>query len=158
MKMSGTGMGTVSAISTTLLFVWACGAFASEKQVKLKDLPKAVQKTVQEQTSGAKLVGLSKETENGKVIYEVETTVNGRTRDLLIDAKGEVVEVEEEVALDSLPPAIKSEIQAHADKIIKVETVTKSGKLEFYEAQVQKNRKKAEVQVTPDGKLITKKK
>ena len=53
---------------------------------------------------------------------------------------------------------MKTQIQSHSDQVLKVETVTKGGTLEFYEAQVRKNRKKSEIQVSPEGKLITKKK
>jgi hypothetical protein len=50
---------------------------ASEKPVKMKDLPSAVQTTVQEQSKGATVRGLSKETDNGKTYYEVELKVTG---------------------------------------------------------------------------------
>src|ERR1700675_336854 len=82
----------------------------SEKKVKMKDLPKAVQKTVQEQSKGATVSGLSKEVEHGKIYYEVELKVNGHGRDMLIDPTGAIVEVEEEVTMASLPPAVKTAI------------------------------------------------
>ena len=154
MNILRTRLSAAAAIGAMLILFSGYG-LASEKSLKMKDLPKAVQKTVQEQTAGATLRGLSKETEKGKTFYEAETTVNGRTRDLLIDSKGVVVEVEEEVAMDSIPAVVKTEIQSHSDKVIKVETVTKGGTLAFYEAQVQKNGKKSEIQVSPEGKLIT---
>lgn len=58
---------------------------AEETKVKMKDLPPAVQKTVQEQTRTAKLRGLAKEVENGKTCYEAETTVNCPWRPSLRD-------------------------------------------------------------------------
>lgn len=67
---------------------------AAEKKVKLAELPARVQKTVQEQTKNAQLKGLSKEVENGKTFYEIETIVNGKSRDLLVDPSGQIVEVE----------------------------------------------------------------
>ncbi len=39
----------------------------------MKDLPPAVQKTVQDQAKGAEIKAISKETEDGKTHYEVET-------------------------------------------------------------------------------------
>ena len=77
---------------------------------------------------------------------------------MLIDSKGVVVEVEEEIAIDSVPAAVKTEIQSHSGQVLKVETVTKGGTLEFYEARIRKNGKNSEIQVSPEGKLITKKK
>ena len=89
-------------------------AFAAETKVKMQDLPAAVQNAVKEQTKDATLVGLNKETENGQTVFEVETKVNGRTRDLLLDKTGAVIEVEEEVDLNSIPAAAKEAIQKQA--------------------------------------------
>jgi len=60
------------------------------QKVQLKDLPPAVRATVESETKNATLKGLSKEKENGKVVYELESLVNGRTRDLMIDSAGKV--------------------------------------------------------------------
>ena len=48
------------------LIVIALGAGAAEKQVAMKDLPPAVQKTIQDQTKGAEIKGITRETEKGK--------------------------------------------------------------------------------------------
>lgn len=127
-------------------------ASAAEKAVKMRDLPEAVRKTVQQQTQGAEVKGLSKETEHGKIFYEVETRVNGHGRDVLIDPAGQVVEVEEEVALDSIPAPARAAIEKKAagGKIKKVETVTKGGEV-TYEAAVVKAGKTSEIVVAPDG-------
>ena len=71
---------------TTVIGLASAAMFAAETPVQMKDLPAAVQKTVQEQTRNAKLNGLAKEVEDGKTFYEAETTVNGKSRDVLIDA------------------------------------------------------------------------
>jgi len=63
------------------------------QKVKVQDLPAAVQQTVKEQTRNATLIGLAKEVENGKTVYELETKVNGRGRDLMIDSSGGVLSV-----------------------------------------------------------------
>ena len=138
-------------ISIALL---ACAAIAAEKPVKMKDLPAPVQKAVQEQIKDAQLKGLSRETENGKVFYEAETMVNGKSRDILMDANGAVVEVEEETTLDNVPAPVKATLEKSAQraKILKVETVTK-GSVVSYEAVVSKNGKKTEVAVAADGTL-----
>ena len=81
------------------------GAFAADQKVELKSLPAGVQKAIRDETKGATLVGLSEEREDGKVLYEAETKVNGHTRDLLFDSTGALVEVEEEVAIDAVPAA-----------------------------------------------------
>jgi hypothetical protein len=83
-------------------------------------------------------------------------TVNGHSKDLLIAPDGSIVEVEEEVAFDSLSRAIQAGLQskAGAGKILKIESITKHGKVVAYEAMVDRNGKKSEVQVGPDGKPL----
>jgi len=122
--------------------------------VKMKDLPPTVQKTVIEQTKGAQIKGMSKEVEKGKTMYEVETMVNGKSRDLLIDASGSLVSVEEPVAIDSIPPAAKAALEklAAGGKIKGVESVTK-GQTVTYEAVIVKGMKKSEVVVAADGSI-----
>jgi uncharacterized membrane protein YkoI len=129
------------------------GVLAADKKVQMKDLPAAVQKTVQaEEAKGAKIVGLATEVEGGKTMYEVETTVGGHTKDLLVNAAGAIVETEEETAIDAVPVAVKAALEARG-KVGKVETVTK-GKTVTYEAVVEKNGKKTEVAVSATGKPI----
>jgi hypothetical protein len=88
--------------------------------------------------------------------YEVEMTVNGHSKDISMTADGSIVEIEEQVSLDSLSPEVKAGLQAKArkGKILKVESLTKKDKLVAYEAQVETNGKKSEVQVGPDGKPL----
>jgi hypothetical protein len=147
-----------TAILFSLSLLFSANTFAqdSEKPVKMKNLPKAVQKTVQEQSQGATIRGLSKEVKGGKSSYEVELKVNGHNKDVLIDSEGAVVEIEEEVALTSLPPAAKAEIekQAGSGKIGMVESITKNGAIVAYEAHVKTGKKRSEVKVGPDGQLI----
>ncbi len=131
-------------------------ASAQEKKIKRSDLPPAVEKTVAAESAGATIRGFSTEMEKGQTFYEAEMTVNGHSKDVLIAADGTVVEVEEQVALDSLPADVKTGLQAKAGKgkILKVESLTKKDKLVAYEAQVETNGKKTEVQVGPDGKPL----
>ena len=131
-------------------------AQGKETKVKMKDLPAAVQKTVQEQSKGATVSGLSKEVEHGKTYYEVELKVNGHGKDILIDPAGAIVEVEEEVTMASLPSAVKAAIEAKAGKgrIVKVESITKNNTLVAYEAQVNTAGKKSEIKVGPAGQSM----
>src|SRR5260370_212590 len=143
-------------IGSSLLLFTAAGA--QEKRLKMKDLPQAVQKTVKEQGKDATLKGLRSEVENGKTEYEAEFTVDGHSRNVTIDPQGNVIEVEEEVALSSLSEAVQKGIKDGAGRgqILKVESVSKGGKVEKYEALVKTAGKKSEVQVDTDGKLIPK--
>jgi hypothetical protein len=144
---------SVLVIGAALVLSGGAALNGSEKKVKMEDLPAAVQKTVKEQSQGGTIRGLSMEVEKGKTIYEAELTVNGHKKDISMDASGVVVEVEEEVALDSIPAAAKTAIQkgAGTGKILLVESVTHGSTLVAFEAQVMKGAKKSEIRVKPDG-------
>jgi uncharacterized membrane protein YkoI len=142
-------------MNRTLFMAWlTLTAFAAETAVKMKDLPPAVQKTVAEQTKGAQIKGISKEVEKGKTTYEVETMLNGKSRDLTFDAAGTLVSVEEAVALDTIPAAAKASIEklAVGGKIKSVESVTK-GQTVSYEAVIVKGLEKSEVVVAANGSV-----
>jgi hypothetical protein len=134
----------------------AGGASAQDKKIKRADLPPAVEKTVAAQSAGATIRGFSTEKEKGQTLYEVAMTVNGHSKDVSMAADGSIVEIEEQVALDSLAAEVKAGLQAKAGKgkILKVESLTKKDKLVAYEAQVDTNGKRSEVQVGPDGKPL----
>jgi hypothetical protein len=131
-------------------------ASAQEKKISRADLPPAVEHTVAAQSEGATIRGLSTEKEKGETFYEAELSVSGHSKDILMDPSGAIVEVEEQVAFDSLPAAVKDGLGAKAGKgkILKVESITKHEKLVAFEAVVQTGGKKAEVQVGPDGKPL----
>jgi ATP-dependent protease HslVU (ClpYQ) peptidase subunit len=130
---------------------------AQEKKIKRSELPSAVEKTVVEQSKGATVRGFSTEVEKGQRVYEVEMVVNGHTKDLLVDENGNVLEVEEEVAMGLLPPEVRSGIKkaAGAGTIGKIESLIKGGNLVAYEAVVKSGKKRSEIQVGPDGKKLT---
>jgi uncharacterized membrane protein YkoI len=127
----------------------------SEKKIKMRDLPPAVQQAVREQTQTATLRGLSTEVENGRTLYEAELRVNGHSKDVTFDAQGKLVSVEEEVALDSLPPAAREAIlkSVGKGKLRKLETVTENG-VTFYEALVRKGLKSSEIKVDSSGRTV----
>jgi len=128
---------------------------ASEKPVKFTELPVAVRQSVERETKGAAVRGLSRETENGKVYYEAETIVNGRNRDILFNESGNVVETEEQVSLESIPAGARSAIEKYAagGRVLNVEMVTRDS-VTSYEAQVRKAAKKSEVKVSPEGSIL----
>lgn len=143
-----------SAFILPLFFV--TGVLAGETRIRKSDLPPAVQKTADEQSKGATVKGYNREVENGKVEYEVELAVNGHTKDVSMDPQGNVLEVEEQVNLGSLPASVREGLANAAGKgtIRKVESLTKQGKLVAYEAQVLTAGKHSEIQVGPEGKPL----
>jgi hypothetical protein len=147
---------SIFRVFTLVALVTSSMAVAQEKKIKRSDLPPAVEKTVAAESKGATIRGFAQETEDGQLRYEAELMVNGHSKDVAMDATGAIVEVEEQVAIDSLPAPVKDGLQAKAGKgkLTKVESIVKHGKLVAYEAQVITDGKRSEVQVGPDGKAL----
>ena len=123
-----------------------CAVFGAEKSITQADLPAAVRNALPANTDGAEIKNIVKETSKGKTVYEVETIRNGLTRDFIFSATGVVLEIEQQVTLESLPAASRSALEAKARgaKIEKVEALTKGGKV-TYDAAIDRNSKKSEI-------------
>jgi uncharacterized membrane protein YkoI len=125
----------------------------AETKIALNDLPAAVQSAVKEQTKGAQVLGFSKENEKGQTTYEVETKVNGKTRDLTFDGAGNLIEMEQEVQMDSIPERARRAIEKRAaiGSVRRLESVT-HGDVVRYEATVtMSSGKNTEISVDADG-------
>jgi uncharacterized Zn-binding protein involved in type VI secretion len=145
--------------------MWACAALLftasvanaqEEQKVRRNQLPAAVEKTVAAESQGATIKGFSREVEKGKTYYEAAMTVNGHAKDILMDKGGNIVEVEEEVSMDSLPAAVQDALKkaAGAGTIEVIESLTRNGKLVAYEGHVKTGKKRSEVQVGPNGEKL----
>ncbi len=108
------------------------------------------------QSSGAIIQGFSKEREKGQTLYEAEMTVNGHSKDDLMDAGGVIVELEEQVAMDELPNDVQDALHTKAGKgkIMTVESITKHDKLVAYEATILSNGERSEIQLDPHGRPL----
>jgi uncharacterized membrane protein YkoI len=126
----------------------------ADKKIARKNLPKAVEATVARESRGARIKGIGTEREGGVLVYELELVAEGLSRDMLIDKRGKIMEVEQEVSMDSLSDDVKAGLNTAAGKgtITKVVSLSKKGKIVAYEAAVTNGKKHSEVQVDPNGR------
>jgi len=144
-------------ITAVVIVLATCSlVVAQEKKLKREQLPPAVEKTVARESQGATIKGFATEIENGKRLYEVELTVDGLSKDISMDKNGNIVEVEAEVKMDSLPADVQEGLHkaAGSGTIGKIESLTKTGKLVAYEAHVKTGTKRSEIQVGPNGEKL----
>src|SRR5881397_4036351 len=94
--------GKWAVLPLILMCATASQGSTQERRLKRADLPAAVQKTADQESQGATVRGYSSEKNGDHLEYEVAMTVRGHNRDVTIAADGAVVEIEEEIALDSL--------------------------------------------------------
>ena len=131
-------------------------ANAQEKKLTRKQLPAAVEKTVAKESEGATIKGFATEVEKGQRLYEAELIINGHHKDISMNRRGEIVEVEEEVSMDSLPATVQAGLRkaAGAGTIGMIESLTKNGTLVAYEGHVKTGAKRSEIQVGPQGEKL----
>jgi len=152
-------MKLVRRLSLAILlvgFATVSAAQAQERKLKREQLPAAVEKTVARESQGATVKGFATEVEKGKRLYEVSLDVNGHSKDISMDKRGNVVEVEEQVTMDSLPAAVQEGLRkaAGSGTIGMIESLTKNGQLVAYEAHVKTGKKRFEIQVGPNGEKL----
>jgi len=137
----------------------AIGNAPQEQTLKKKDVPQSILKSFQEAYPKAKMKGFSKEKNEGKVVYEVESLEGKIHRDILYDADGAVVSIEESLAFAELPQAVRKAIAKEYPKakITKCEKLIKGSTTQF-EVVLKYGKGKYEIVFDTDGKIAKKEK
>jgi hypothetical protein len=140
----------------SLAVAWA----DDEEKVPLDKLPKAVIDAVKNKFPKAELVEASKESEDGKTVYEVEIKNDGKKIDVTLTVEGTILGLEKEITAKDLPKAVTETLESKYVKatIKKVEEIIKikdgRDNLEYYEVLlVTAEKKTVEVVLSPDGKI-----
>jgi len=149
-------------LSTNLTFVIAlliCATVVAgaqgEQKNKTKGLPAAVTAAFQKAYLNAKIKGTSKEVENGKTLYEVESVDGKINRDLLYNADGTCAEIEETVPVKALPIDVADALKKGFPngKVMKSEKLTKGETIQ-YELIIQSGKEKHEVVFDAKGLTV----
>jgi hypothetical protein len=151
-----TRIGLVFSASAILFLSSAPSAAGQEVRVEWSQMPATVQKTADEQSKGATVRGYIMQIAAGQILYEIQLTVNGHSKDVSVDPKGNILKTKDEVNLDKLPAAIRAGLQKKAGSgaIKRTDSITKRGSIVAYESKVLTNGKRSEVQVGPEGKPL----
>jgi hypothetical protein len=130
-----------------------------EEAVKLDRIPAAAARAIKTASGGAKLTGLSKEMEDGAVAYEAGWLVKGRKKEVTVAADGKVLAVEQTIALDEAPKAVRESIAKETGDghVTGVERVEEKGKT-TYEALIKMRKGSVEVVLDPKGKVVKREK
>jgi hypothetical protein len=162
----------VASTVVGLLLMAAAGRADDKKDQKKKaedkkadkippdQLPKKIMDAVMKRFPGAQITSAEKETEDGKVVFDIELKHKGRKYEMDIKEDGTVIEIEKEVDLDKVPAAVTRAVEAKYPKstIKDVMEVNKvNGTVEtpiHYEITIETAEKKMEVIVSLDGKSV----
>ena len=163
--------GTVAVVGLLVLAVAAWGD-DEKKAGQKKDAPKAqkialdkvppkIMSAVKARFPGAELTSVEKETEDGKVVFDIELKHQGRKYEMDIQEDGTIIEIEKQVDAKDLPEAVGKAIKAKfpdalIKEIMEVNKVNENKETpDHYEViMVDKDKKEKEVTVSLDGKTI----
>ena len=127
-------------------------ATAQEVKVSRKQVPHAVLAAFKSTYPQATIRGFSREKENGKVYYEVESVEGQTTRDVLYNPDGTVAEIEESIPAGDLPAGAPEALQAKypGAVITKAEKIIR-GDVTEYEAHATKGKKRVSMEFDANG-------
>ncbi len=128
---------------------------SQETKITHKDLPDAVKSAFEKSYPHAKIKGLSKEVENGKTYYEVESIDGKMHRDLLYTPEGDAYEIEETINAKTLPQVVKDALQKQFKEysITKAERTTHGSTLQ-YDVALKSGKKMYEASIESSGKIL----
>jgi hypothetical protein len=127
-------------------------AYADEEAIPPGKLPKAVLKAVKDRFPGAEIEKAIKEEAVGETTYEVVLDHKGHAVDVALKGDGTILEIESEIPVEKLPPAVKRALATKYPKakIEKVEELIKGkGTPVLYEATIL-----TEIVLSGKGKVI----
>lgn len=115
-------------------------------------LPTVVATAFRASYPNATILHVSREPQDGKIVYEIESRDGSMRRDLLYSPAGQVIEIEEMMPADSVPAAVRAGLERDlpgatlvgAERVMRGEVVT-------YEVQAKKNGRTRYLTYDPQG-------
>ena len=127
---------------------------AKETEVALTAVSAPARATIEKEIAGGHVDKITRETERGKIVYDVEATVGSKHMEYLVaEVNGELLGTEVPVEFSSLPQPVQEAAQRHFGTtagLIAMKGV-EYGETQ-YEIEGMKNGKKVEVTFDPTGK------
>jgi len=122
-----------------------------ERKVKQSEVPRAAMETLKKMAGSNPITEFSEEIEHGHKFYEGSWAGPNGHIDVLVTETGDLVEIEEAVAVDSLPAEVKAAAGKMAGKGANMRAEKKTSV--HYEVKFSKDGKWQEVLFTPDGRV-----
>lgn len=165
-----------TAIAAAIVLLYpARGDAGIFDDVELKDLPQAVQKTINEQAAGGKIREIEREKEDGTTFYEVDITKNGKRMEFKVGETGKLLTqpmsaaerasrkvrdktsgfFDNDLTIEQLSPEAQATVKKETagGEITEIEQEKEDG-LTFYEVEFEKDGEDHEIRVDQSGKVV----
>jgi uncharacterized membrane protein YkoI len=128
---------------------------APAQQVTLAQVPEPARAVIEKQTAGGKIKSIEKEEVDGKVVYDVEATVQGRDVEYDIAADGTVLTSAQSVPYTSLPLAVRNAAEKYFGSAtgLKASAELEGGKT-FYEVSGKKGNTPITLKLSDTGQIL----
>ena len=123
-----------------------------EDDLKIGDVPEPARRVLLGMAGGAPILEVERETEAGVVVYGAAWRKNGVLHEAEVTADGILLEVEEGVARESMPPAVQAAVAKHFPGRPQLKIVKKTVML--YEVEARIDGQEVELYVLPTGRVI----
>jgi hypothetical protein len=133
-----------------------------DDEVAFNACPPAVQKTLREESHGARFDAVGRDVRYGVTVYEAVVSLGGKDYSIVVARNGTLVEkllviAEDDVELSHCPAAVQNSLRERA-RGGKIGSITRSTGIagHVYEAEVEIEGKNYVIEVTEGGGLISK--
>ena len=159
-------------VAASGLLLWGCSPSVESASQKFNELPPAVQKTVRAQAPNAEIADVSKKTQDGMDVYEVQFNEPGKNPKVVVAADGKLLNTDMPnpsgpvkrlltptgatgTKLSALPEAAQKAIQSKAPnkQISDISRHEKDGRV-FYEVEFSDGNNRSVMEVAEDGTVV----
>jgi len=146
-----------SIVVVAFLFLAASFNFAEAQKAKSSEAPKPVLAAFQKAFPNATLKSVSKERRDGKTVYEFESVDGMIKRDIIYDASGAVMEMEESIGFAQLSQPVQDAIKKDHPTmtVASCERLT-AGDLVQFEVVLRQGKKSLDVVYDANGNTVKK--
>jgi uncharacterized membrane protein YkoI len=125
------------------------------QKLTLAEVPAAVRATIDKELPGAKIEGIEKEQQDGKVVYDVEAEMNGKNVEMDIASDGSILSREDQVPFASLPASVKSAAEKYFGSPADLDASREvAGSKTSYEVEGVKAGQKVTLKLDDTGKIL----
>src|SRR5436190_12965043 len=159
-------------VAASGLLLWGCSPSVESASQKFNELPPAVQKTVRAQAPNAEIADVTKKTQDGMDVYEIQFNEPGKNPKVIVAADGKLLNTDMPKAtgpvqrlltptgavgtkLSALPEAAQKTIQSKAPnkQISDISRHEKDGRV-MYEVEFNDAGNRSIMEVAEDGTVV----
>ena len=140
--------------ASALLVLGICGCNSAHK-IKLSQVSPPARTTIENLTAGGNIEKIEKETSNGKTIYDVEASINGKAVEYDVADNGDVLTSEESISYDTMPSLVKeaSEKYFGSSRSLNASKELENGQ-KFFEVEGKKNGEAISIKMDDKGNIL----